>query len=525
MSVDFHRHCQATVLSANGTEEQNGLSWTYINKLKDSLSNLPENWIEEFKDNTENITQDLASILKLLNSTVENYLPITGGTMIGDIILPGPEGENNRAATKGYVDSMLGQNSGGTITGITMNGTSKGTDGNIDLGYVVSRIKVNGDIKTPDSNGLVDIGEFSVTNTDNNGTIISRINYNGKSYDIKMASSGGDIGGGSGGEGEGNVIFMNNPVGTIIAWIGNTSNTPEGYLVCDGSEVSKTDYPELYSVIGDKFGTSSEEGKFKLPNLVDGTYLQGNMNSGSIIDAGLPSISGKLTGTTSTTGNHKHTYTKIDTYWHRVKNDGADDLMVYSSNNEETSIAGNHSHTINCDVSIEGGIYGKSDTVTPKSMTVIYLICSKVIDTNGNTNTDLNSVFDLIYPVGSIYLDANNLDTCPMQSVIIGSSWQKLGNKLLTGGSKAPVIGNGTAIGLTNGTDSGVMNISNGDKHSIGLAVTNSKVNVGQSTEDYSSPSINYRAGGLTTNPEKSGMVADIGSANGIMVNIWKRIS
>lgn len=51
MSVDFHRHCQATVLSANGTDEQNGLSWTYINKLKDSLSNLPENWIQEFKVN------------------------------------------------------------------------------------------------------------------------------------------------------------------------------------------------------------------------------------------------------------------------------------------------------------------------------------------------------------------------------------------------------------------------------------------------------------------------------------------
>ena len=518
MSVDFHRHCQATVLSANGTDEQNGLSWTYINKLKDSLGNLPENWIEEFKVNKENITQDLASILKLLNSTVDNYLPITGGNMIGDIILPGPAGENNRAATKGYVDSMLGQNSGGTITGISMNGTSKGTDGNIDLGYVVSRIKVNGDIKTPDSNGLVDVGEFSVTNTDNNGTIISRINYDGKSYYIKMASSGGDIGGGSGGEGEGNVIFMNNPVGTIIAWIGNTSNTPDGYLVCDGSEVSQTDYPELYSVIGDKFGTSSEEGKFKLPNLVDGTYLQGNMNSGKYMDAGLPSISGKLTGTTNRAGEHTHAYTKINTYSPEVKNSGKKDLMIYSvSSSAATGSAGNHSHTINCDFSVEGGVYGKSDTVTPKSMTVIYLICSKVIDTNGNTNNDLNSVFDLIYPVGSIYLDANNLDTCPMESVITGSSWQKLGNKLLTGDSKAPVIGNGT--------DVGVMNISNGDKHSIGLAVTNSKVNVGQSTTDYSIPSINYRAGGLTTDPEKSGMVADIGSANGVMVNIWKRIS
>lgn len=265
-----------------------------------------------------------------------------------------------------------------------MNGTSKGTDGNIDLGYVVSSIKVNGDIKTPDSNGLVDVGEFSVTNTDNNGTIISRINYNGKSYDIKMTQSGGESGGCSD---EGNVTFMNNPVGTIIAWIGNTLNTPEGYLVCDGSEISKTDYAELYTVIGDKFGTSSEEGKFKLPNLVDGTYLQGNMNSGSIIDAGLPSISGKLTGTTDNAGEHTHTYTKINTYWHVVKNAGADDLMIYSSNNANTSTAGNHSHKINCDFSIEGGVYGKSDTVTPKSMTVIYLICSKVITPSGGQSS------------------------------------------------------------------------------------------------------------------------------------------
>lgn len=135
-------------------------------------------------------------------------------------------------------------------------------------------------------------------------------------------------------------------------------------------------------------------------------------------------------------------------------------------------------------------------------------------------------MFNQIYPVGSIYLDANNLDTCPMELVIIGSVWQKLGsNKLLDGDSKAPVIGNGTAMGLTNGTEDGVMNISSGDKNSIGLAVTNSKVNVGQSTTDYSSPSVNYTSGGLTTDPDRSGMVADIGSANGVMVNIWKRIA
>ena len=398
MLIDFHRHCQATILSANGTDEQNGLSWKYIHRLKYSLDNLPKNWIQEFELNRDNITQDFASVLKILNSTVDNYLPLSGGTMGGFLTLHSNPTLDMHAATKRYVDYVVEQNSGsgsgdGTITGITMNGVLKGTEGEVDLGNVVSSIKVNGDVKTPNSNGLVDIGtfsspSFSVTNTDNNGTIISRINYDGKSYDIKMPQ-----GSGSGGS------------------------------ILDSDIVHKT---------GDE--------------IIDGNKTFN----------GITTLNGTSTKLSESPLDTASGHEVVDAAW--VKN--------------------------------------------------IYL-----------------EVFNQIYPVGSIYLDANNLDTCPMQSVIIGSSWQKLGNKLLTGGSKAPVIGNGTAIGLTNGTEDGVMNISSGDKHSIGLAVTNSKVNIGQSTANYSNPSINYRAGGLTTNPEKSGMVADIGSANGVMVNIWKRIA
>ena len=37
--------------------------------------------------------------------------------------------------------------------------------------------------------------------------------------------------------------------GEIKMWAGDT--IPDGWLLCDGSEVSKTDYPELYKAIGD----------------------------------------------------------------------------------------------------------------------------------------------------------------------------------------------------------------------------------------------------------------------------------
>ena len=54
-------------------------------------------------------------------------------------------------------------------------------------------------------------------------------------------------------------------VGEIKMWAGDT--IPYGWLLCDGSEVSKTDYPYLYSSIGDLWGTPNSSSNFKLPNL------------------------------------------------------------------------------------------------------------------------------------------------------------------------------------------------------------------------------------------------------------------
>lgn len=42
---------------------------------------------------------------------------------------------------------------------------------------------------------------------------------------------------------------------------------PDGWLPCDGSEVSRIHYSGLFAVIGDRFGDSSGPGTFKLPDL------------------------------------------------------------------------------------------------------------------------------------------------------------------------------------------------------------------------------------------------------------------
>lgn len=60
------------------------------------------------------------------------------------------------------------------------------------------------------------------------------------------------------------------PIGTIIMNAGNsgTSSFGNAFLLCNGSSVSRTQYNELYLVIGTKYGTT-DAGFFNLPNFID----------------------------------------------------------------------------------------------------------------------------------------------------------------------------------------------------------------------------------------------------------------
>lgn len=66
------------------------------------------------------------------------------------------------------------------------------------------------------------------------------------------------------------------PIGSIFTYGSDT--LPEGYLLCDGSAVSRTTYSELFTVIGTTFGTGDGSTTFNLPNL-KGKVAVGNYNS------------------------------------------------------------------------------------------------------------------------------------------------------------------------------------------------------------------------------------------------------
>ena len=59
---------------------------------------------------------------------------------------------------------------------------------------------------------------------------------------------------------------VDDAIGTYKPWAGSDVNIPVGFLKCDGSSISRTDYAALFDVIGTTFG-SVDANSFTLPTL------------------------------------------------------------------------------------------------------------------------------------------------------------------------------------------------------------------------------------------------------------------
>ena len=84
------------------------------------------------------------------------------------------------------------------------------------------------------------------------------------------------------------------PTGSFIYYGG--TDVPEGYLLCNGANVSRTTYAALFAVIGTKYGEGDGSSTFTLPNL-DGRVLQGTNDTGEVgtyLEAQLPNITGNF---------------------------------------------------------------------------------------------------------------------------------------------------------------------------------------------------------------------------------------
>lgn len=66
------------------------------------------------------------------------------------------------------------------------------------------------------------------------------------------------------------------PIGSVMLWAGSgiPANVPAGWLLCLGQELSRTQYADLFAVIGTQFGNGDGSTTFKLPSgLVNGLSM------------------------------------------------------------------------------------------------------------------------------------------------------------------------------------------------------------------------------------------------------------
>ncbi len=137
--------------------------------------------------------------------------------------------------------------------------------------------------------------------------------------------------------------------GMLMQWAGLKTNKPDGWLICDGSAVSRTTYAELFAKVGIKYGSGNGVDTFNLPN------LGGRVPIGATSDnnVGTPNLSngygvGQKVGedshqlTVDEMPSHTHTYD-----WQGVGNNasGQDTAGQYLRQDRETeSTGGDQAH-------------------------------------------------------------------------------------------------------------------------------------------------------------------------------------
>ena len=147
------------------------------------------------------------------------------------------------------------------------------------------------------------------------------------------------------------------PIGSYIQFAG--SQAPEGFLVCNGGEISRTTYSKLFAVIGTTYGSGDGSTTFNLPNLTD-RFLEGGSASGTVFEAGLPNITGTHTAYSWQDGSGSSCFSSRIVTPNTVSNGNSGDYNFdwYEFN-----------------ASRANSIYGNSTTVQPPALTC--LICIK----------------------------------------------------------------------------------------------------------------------------------------------------
>ena len=155
-------------------------------------------------------------------------------------------------------------------------------------------------------------------------------------------------------------VMLGCAIGDIIPHFGTTP--PAGTLVCDGSEVSREVYHELYEEIGSLVGQGDGSTTFNLPDL-RGRWMMGadaERAAGEEVAEGLPGITGSLSATNILTADIGD-----------VERAGALSAATGEIGGTRNNTQAYQITAISFNASLSNAIYGASQHVTPASVAVL----------------------------------------------------------------------------------------------------------------------------------------------------------
>ena len=211
-----------------------------------------------------------------------------------------------------------------------------------------------------------DLGDLSNVNVPASPTFGHILKWTGSAWTAE-ADAGGSAGAGVDGA----------PAGTVSMWSGTAASVPTGYLLCDGSAVSRVAYTDLFNAIGTAHGVGDGSTTFNLPNLRN-RFVVGEGSSyalaatGGSADATLVSHSHTVDSHSHGDGslsvdNHSHNFngnlnasTSANTHSHVFP---GDDQLTFANNlaNWNNRSAGSYSYDANSSTSGGGQMWLTSD--------------------------------------------------------------------------------------------------------------------------------------------------------------------
>lgn len=198
-------------------------------------------------------------------------------------------------------------------------------------------------------------------------------------------------------------IHQSIPAGSIMGTARATA--PTGWLLCDGSAISRTDYVTLYNAIGTAYGVGNGSTTFNIPDLRQrfplGKAASGTGNTlgatGGSIDHThtTPNHTHTISGHTHTMGNHTHNVGAhahlipahehtVPAHSHDTKASGATIAISVGS--------GTHQHTV---LGKEGGSVGSGANrpIGASSSNGSNVSWANVANSTGSDHTHANSAF------------------------------------------------------------------------------------------------------------------------------------